>query len=71
MQLFVEDFFPSIKTVPDVGFSRPAMIRNRVVFPHPEEPLIMVNDLFGNVASNSENRWIPPGMDFERLSRRI
>src|SRR3989338_8517682 len=29
---------PAISTSPEVGFSRPAIIRSRVVFPHPEDP---------------------------------
>ena len=31
---------PSTCTVPDVGWSRPAMIRSRVDLPHPDSPTI-------------------------------
>src|SRR5579872_5313547 len=35
--------FSSITTCPDVGFSRPAMIRSSVLFPQPEGPTMLTN----------------------------
>jgi hypothetical protein len=34
---------PSIRTCPDVGFSKPAMIRSNVVLPHPDGPSSTMN----------------------------
>ncbi len=41
--------FPSRKTCPDVGFSTPEAMFNRVLFPLPERPIMVTNSPCSNV----------------------
>ena len=42
----------SKSTLPEVGFSKPAMMRSIVVLPQPEGPSRVTNSPFSNVALN-------------------
>lgn len=53
--------FPSMTTSPDVGSSRPATMRSKVVFPQPEGPTMTRRAPWSTTRSTSRTAQVPSG----------
>ena len=53
-------FFPFRSISPDVGISKPAIIRSVVVFPHPDEPRMVRNSPRATVKERSRITAVSP-----------